>query len=263
MERRGPQGGQHQVFRIGRNARHHAQRDDDRRGRASRGNQHDSPNQCLNQARAFRQADADHRHQNDADGAEVDEVRHHRRAYKADAVGRQQAVDSRPHVDDFMRLGVDALAGNAGAQHVEQLREDDDQRDQDEEQHGRVRDLVARTLDEIKQLLEERPQGLGRWRHQAVLSSQAREPLATLSPSPPQSRGRGDKKGAAFITGGALAGALHDFAFLQHRVDQSQPAADGEYIGQLQCLRVLVAHERRNGDRRDPTEAQRDEDHPE
>jgi hypothetical protein len=176
QERGRRQRDQHEVAGVGGDARHDPDEHDDVRQRGRRRDRHELADQAADQARELGDADADHRHEDHADGGEAEEVRHERREHEADAVAGQQALDLEglprhgvalgaivvgqcAHAVGPLRgLGVrrrDDLAGHAHVQPVQQLREHDHAHAQREEQDRRVGHPVPGLLDPGQRALRE------------------------------------------------------------------------------------------------------------
>ncbi len=157
---------QHQVAGVGGDARQHAHRHDDEGDRPARRHDDDLADQRVDQAGLFRQTHAHHGDQDHADRGEAQEVSDRRCDDEAESLHRQQAVDDRGRGDRLVRLQVDDLVGDAGSQQMEDVRQHDDDGGHQQEDDGRMRNLVADDLDAIEQLLQERlvrHRGLTHW----------------------------------------------------------------------------------------------------
>src|ERR1041385_6624806 len=101
-ERRRPQGNEHEVARVGSDARDDPEQHDDECQRALRRDADELAYQRGYQPGRLRQADADHHDEDDRHRREVPEVVDERREEVADAVAGEQALDLR-------RLGDEAV----------------------------------------------------------------------------------------------------------------------------------------------------------
>ncbi len=147
---RGAERDEDQIAGIGRDARDDADEDEDVGQGLGRRNQHELANEGRDQARRFGDADAQHRDDDDADGAEIHEVRDDARIHEANAVDAQQAASADRLDLDRVSLRVDGFEGDSRAEKIEQVGQHHHQHDQQHENHGGVRYLVADAFDEIQ-----------------------------------------------------------------------------------------------------------------
>jgi hypothetical protein len=156
---------------------------DDERDEARRRDLHEALDERADQPGLLGETHADHGDEDDSDDAEAVEVVDGRGEQEPDAVGAQQRLDVHGHLLDLRVLALQRLVpdelfaarrhlladvrlveGHRGAGEVEHVRQHDHQEDEPDEDHGRVRHLVASPLDRVEGPLQDRllhDRGLG------------------------------------------------------------------------------------------------------
>ena len=147
---------EHDIARVGGDVGHDAEKDDDRRDEAARGDRHGALEDRRNVTAGFRDADAEHRDEHDAEGREAGEVLYGRGEHIDDALLVEQTDGGdRLH---FNRVcgAVDKFAGGGDAHSREYRGEKRRHGGEDRKERDRVRQFVADALNSIEKTVEQR-----------------------------------------------------------------------------------------------------------
>ena len=142
-----------EVAGVGGDAGDDADEDEDVGERLGVRDEDELADQGFDEARLLRHADADHGDDGNADGVEVHEVLDDAGVHEADAVDGQQAAGRGRDVFGLVGLGVDDLVGDGRAEHIEDVRQDDHDADQQHEDDDGMRDPVADAFDDVEDAL--------------------------------------------------------------------------------------------------------------
>ncbi len=153
QEGRACQWNQDEVAGVRRDARHDAHERHDVGQRPGRGDQDQLADQRLHQAGLLRDAGSHHGDDHEPHRGEAHEIRDQPLVHEADPVCRQQTPRGGCCRLELVGLRIENLIGDARSQHVQELGEHDDDGDEDQKNHRRVRDLVSHPLDHIQEFL--------------------------------------------------------------------------------------------------------------
>ena len=169
QERRACQRNQDQVAGVRRDARHDAHERQDVGQRPGRGDHDQLANQRLHQAGLLGHAGSHHGHDHEPDRGEAHEVRDQPFVHEANSVGRQQTLRGGRRCIEFVSLRIENLIADTYSQHMQDVGEHDDDGDEDQKDHRRVRDLVSHPLDHVEEFLHDALRSCDRLTHVAIL----------------------------------------------------------------------------------------------